>query len=423
MVRSYHIAPAAVLSALACFAALSARGQMIAGTQPNPPPQVCVNNVCASSPTSPPPPPTTSGSGKVKWNPGHYMASYGVVYGGGGSTSFMQWEMNDLNNQDAILGYRMQITWGAMEPTQGNYDFSAIDAVLANLKTAYNKPKRLVIMIWDYGQGALGKNDSRVFPTYIQQNPMYGASPVAGSYGWWGKNTNGASSGQYAPALYYPPVMDRFIALVQALGQHLDGDPNVEALFIQEDATVGQSALYAPVDGHYSDNAWLTQLERLLAAATAAFPHTSIIMGNTWLQRPAATISLEQWMAANRIAAGSADTLGQSAINTYGIGLLAWGLQTLVGVPQYGGTDLRPQMTSMMDVEQPDIDGGYYTQYNGPYAPLDVINALNQTYYASHAFWTRLVGSQYPAAAQWSALAATCAAHPLTHTAYPANYP
>ncbi len=337
----------------------------------------------------------------------------------------MQWEMSDLNNQDAILGYRMSITWGALEPTQGNYDFSVIDAVLAKLKTAYNKPKRLVIMLFDYGMSALGgQNDGAVIPTYILQNPIYGPSPVAGSYGWWGKNANGASTGQYAPALYYAPVMDRFIAMVQALGQHLDNDPYVEAILIQEDATVTQSASeLGSADPHYSDDAWLTQLKRLLSASTAAFPHTSVSMANSWMRSDADTIALQEWMAGNRIAAGSADTVGQSAIDTYGVGLLSWGLQAQIGVAQYGGIDLRPRMAAMMDVEEPDIDGTYFQSHGGPYAPLDVIHALNQTYHASHAFWTRLSGSQYPAAAQWPALAATCAANPLIHTAYPANYP
>ena len=279
-------------------------------------------------------------------------------------------------------------------------------------------------MLWDYGMGALNQGDSRVIPTYIQQDPTYGPSPVAGSYGWWGKNSNGASTGQYAPALYYPPVMDRFIAMVQALGQHLDGDPNVEAILIQEDATVTQSASeLGSADPHYSDDAWLAQLERLLSAATAAFPHTSVAMANSWMRSPTDTVALQEWMAANRIATGSADTLGQSAIDTYGVGLVSWGLQASFGVAQYGGIDLRPKMTAMMDVEEPDINSAYYQKHGGPFAPLDVIHALNQTYHASHAFWTRPVGSQYPAAAQWSALAATCAANPLTRTAYPANYP
>jgi hypothetical protein len=419
---SRHIARVAVLSVLAYFTTVSAQAQVTASARPNPPPQICVNGQCETTPvtTTPPPPPP---SGKIKWNPGHYMASYGTVYGGK-DTSFMKWEMNDLNNQDAILGYRMSITWGALEPTQGNYDFSAIDSTLATLKTAYNKPKHLVILLFDYGMGALGQNDGQVIPTYIQQNPIYGPSPVGGSYGWWGKTANGASTGQYAPALYYQPVMDRFIAMVQALGQHLDADPNVEAIIIQEDATVTQSASeLGTADPHYSDDAWLTQLKRLLSASTAAFPHTSVSMANSWMRAPADTVALEEWMASNRIAAGSADTVGQSAINTYGTGILSWGLQAHIGVGQYGGVDLRPKMAAMMDVEEPDMNGGYFASSGGPFAPLDVIHALNQTYYASHAFWTHLTGSPYPAAAQWPALAATCAANPLIHTSYPANYP
>ena len=136
---------AATLSVFACFLALSAHGQ----TRPNPPRQICVNGQCASTPVTTPPPSGAS-SGKIKWNPGHYMASYTVLFGGR-SASFVQTETDDLNNQDAIVGYRMLVTWAALEPTEGNYDFSAIDATLQRLKTAYNKPKHLVIMLWHYG--------------------------------------------------------------------------------------------------------------------------------------------------------------------------------------------------------------------------------------------------------------------------------
>ncbi len=417
-----QVGRAAVLGVLLCFAALAARGQTTASTRPNPPPQICVNGQCATTPAPGPPDPVVT-SGKIKWNPGHYMASNGVVYGGR-SSSFVQSEMDDLNNEDAILGYRMFITWGALEPTQGNYDFSVIDAALTRLKTAYNKPKRLVIMLWLYGQHALNPNSPAVFPVYVQQNPSYGASPVAGSYGWWGQNSNGVSTGQYAPALYYQPVMDRLIALVQALGQHLDGNPYFEGFFIQEDSAIPQAAVnLGSKDPHYSDDAWLTQLQRLLSASTTAFPHTNVILANSYFQQPADTVALEQWMASHRISAGSADSLGQSAIATYGTGILSWGVQAHIGAPQYGGIDYRPKMTVMMDVEQPDIDGGYFSKYGGPYTPTDIINAFNQTYHASHAFWTRLTGPNFAPAIQWTAVVAACAANPLTHTAYPANYP
>jgi hypothetical protein len=415
MNRRGPVATAALLSIFACFVALSAQSQ----TRPNPPPQICVNEQCATTPGSAPTPTPGPSSGKIKWNPGHYMASYGVVYGGG-STGFMQGEADDLNNQDAIVGYRMLIAWGALEPTEGNYDFSAIDSILKRLKTAYNKPKHLVIMLVDYGQHPFG-GGAGVVPRYIQQDPKYGASPVSGSYGWWGATSG--SSGTYAPALYYPPVMDRFIALVQALGQHLDNDPYVEAVFFQENATIVGAANTAPKDPHYSDNALLTQTERLLTAATGAFPHTSVIMANSWMAEPAATVALEQWMPGHRIAMGSADSFGQSAIDARGIQMLGWALRAYVGDSAYGGVDMRPTMTSMMDIESGDIDGDSFGYVGGPFTPVDIINALNKTYHASHAFWTRMTGSQTRTEAQWPNVAAACAAHPLTRTAYPANYP
>lgn len=394
-----------------------------AGTQPNAPSQICVNNQCTGGPIS------VSG-GSIKWNPGHYMASDGVM-SAGKPLSYIQSEMDDLNNQDNVLGYRAWFTWGALEPTQGNYDFSTVDAVLARLKTAYNKPKRLVIGLWMYGQHALGSNNGATLPLYIQQNSMYGASPVAGSYGWWGMNSNGQSTGMYAVALYNSAVMDRFIALVQALGQHLDNDPYFEALVIQEDASVAEAAsAFPPTDPNYSDSAWLTQLQRLLTAATAAFPHTNVVMQNSWFDRPPSGVALEQWMANNRIAAGSPDSWGQSSISKYGTSHLSDGIQTLLGVSQYGGsTDLRPRMAAMMEVQSPDMMGPYFSGYGGPWSPMDFIAAFNQTYHASHVFWTHLIGTEQmngagvPPAVKWSNLAPVLNANPLTNTAYPGNYP
>jgi hypothetical protein len=411
----------AVLLVASCIAGGSARAQTPQTSQPQPPPQLCVNARCETTPSLPTTPPQTGQA--IKWNPGHYMASYAILFPGD-SISKVQSEMDDLNNQDAILGYRILITWGALEPTPGNYDFSLIDAILARLKTQYNKPKRLVILLWTYSQGMHRNNKGSIIPQYIQADAKYGASPVAGSFGWWGQNSKGVSTGMYAPALYYPPVMDRFIGMVQALGKHLDGDPNVEALLIQENSTIAQAAAnLGSVDPHYGDNIWLTQQERLLSASTAAFPHTSVTMGNSYFVQPAPTVALEEWMAANRIAMGSADTLGQTAIDAHGTSILSDGIQAYLGVHPSTKVDLRPKMTAMMDVEGPDMYTPYFRQYGGPWTPLDLINDLNQTIHASHAFWTHLTGPDIPSEAQWPNLAATCAAHPLTRTAYPANYP
>lgn len=385
--------------------------------RPDPPPVVCVNNVC------------TEGSHTIKWNPGHYMAS-DTVLGPGDTLSKVQSEMDDINGWDQILGYRVFISWAALEPTQGAYDFTLLDAILNRLKTQYNKPKRMVVVVLPGTfSGEWSSKDASTVPMYIQTGSAYGASPVSGSYGWWGPNSNGASTGYYVAALYRQAVMDRFIALVQALGKHYDGEPYFEAFMVQEDSWMVGAWYIAP---DYSASGEVTQLERLMTAATAAFPHTSVVMENTWNGSVASSMSLESWMVANRVAPGNSDTLGETAFSKYNYGAsLAWGLQAYLGIANGSvtPTDLRPQARAMVDVEAPDIAGPYFSKYGGPFTPLDVVNALNQTYKASHAFWTHLVGTEtvfggsVPAAAKWSNLAATVSANPLTNTAYPANYP
>jgi hypothetical protein len=224
--------------------------------------------------------------------------------------------------------------------------------------------------------------------------------------------------------------MDRFIALIKALGAHYDGEPYFEALLIQENSWMIQAWANGAPD--FSVSGWTAQAERMLTAATAAFPHTSIVMENTWNGTVQSSYDLAQWMVANRIAPGSADVAGQTGFDSHNFtNALAWGLKAYCGMTDGSSTspDLRPRAHAMLDVESAEIAGPHMAQYGGPYTPLDVVTALNQTYKASHAFWTHLVGTEnvfggpVPAASKWSNLAATVSANPLTNTSYPANYP
>lgn len=413
--------------------------------QPNPPSQFCVNRNCTTVTASA----STGGTGAssssanstgpVKWNPGHYMASDTII-SAGDTISRVQSEMDDINGYDNILGYRVFISWGALEPSEGVYNFAVLDAILTRLETQYNKPKRMVLVILpgQFGGSMPASGSGYTIPSYLQTNSAYGASPVAGSYGWWGQNSSGASTGPYAAALWRPAVMDRMIALVQALGAHYDNNPYFEALMFQEDAWMMGLWLAAP---DFSATATVTQLERLLSASTAAFPHTSVVMENTWAGTTTSTENFELWMVNNRIAPGTADTVGQTAFNmgyaTSSLGL-AWGLQGYLGIvpagSSYTGGDLRLRSHAMLDVEGMDIAGPYFTAWgarNG-YEPLDIIDALNNTYQASHAFWTHFFGSEAEPGgtvksespwAVWSNLAPVINSNPLTHTDYPANYP
>jgi len=389
--------------------------------KPTPPKSLCVNDTCSSTPTGT--------AGPIKWNPGHYMASGAVLYAGS-TLSTVQAEMDDLNGWDKILGYRVFITWGALETAKGQYDFSLLDAILNRLKTHYDKPKRLVIALlpgrWG---GTMGDNDKRALPLYLQQSSEYGPSPVSGRYGWWGPNSGGKSTGAYSAALYRPAVMDRFIALVRALGAHYDNDPYFEAIMIQENSWIVGMWPGAP-DYSATSTAPLTQFKRLLTASTDAFPHTNVVMENTWLATVTPTIQLTQWMIANRIQPGTADVLGQSAFDNHNYSsALCWGLQAYLGIANGGipALDLRPQARAMVDVESAELSGNYFAKYGGPFTPLDIVNALNKTYKASHAFWAHFFGNEtsygtIPAAAKWKNLAATVSANPLTNTSYPPNY-
>ncbi|HEY6483220.1 MAG TPA: hypothetical protein VIY54_06815 [Steroidobacteraceae bacterium] len=421
---------AAVLGAmLSGVVAMQAR----ATSQPAAPPQLCVNNHCSSGSTA---------NGPIKWNPGHYMASNGVIYPGKTLANF-EAEMQDIGTFDNVVGYRVFITWGALEPAKGRYDFSVLDAMLALLKTRFNKPKHLVVALLpaSFG-GQLGNNDGKVVPVYLQQDSAYGPSPTPGMYGWWGASSHGVSSSAYSAALWRPAVMNRFIALLQAMGAHYNSDPNFEAVMFQEDSGPPGAATPkgAPQAPDYSSAAMVAQYEAMMTAATAAFPNTSFVMENTWGTNSVPdTENLEVWMVKNRIAPGSADTIGQSVFDKYGFNglFLNFGMQTYVGAgvagSNYTGGDLRLQAHAMMDVEADDLAGAYFGRWGGPFSALDVINALNQTYQASHAFWTRLIGtepvrgggtvnSEAPGA-RWSNLGPVINAHPLLHTDYPPNYP
>ncbi|HVO45944.1 MAG TPA: hypothetical protein VMT29_06370 [Steroidobacteraceae bacterium] len=396
---------------------------------PNPPPQVCIGSKCVNSQTS-----TPSKDGPIKWNPGHYMASNTVLQRGT-TMSRIQTEVDDLGPYDNIIGYRVFTTWGALEPTQGNYDFSVLDAILNRLKTQYRKPKHMVVVVLPgpFGSAPLGKNDTGTVPGYIQAGSQYGNSPVAGSYGWWGKNANGVSTGNFVAAIYRSSVMDRYIALMQALGAHYDGDQYFEGIMFQEGAWMLSVWSGAP---DYSESGFSTQLKRLLSATTAAFPHTNVIMENTWLTSVPGTRDLEAWMIANRIAPGSADSVGQSAFDNYSYATapqgLNWGLQAYLGIAN--GTsnpmpDQRPNAAAMLDVESFDTAGNYYARFGGPFDPADILAAMNKTYKASHVFWVHLYGAENvrgsapPAAAKWTNMAPMLNANPLARTAYPANYP
>lgn len=407
----------AVLGAMLLFGTAQAQT-----TQPNPPSQICVNSKCVT--TSAFLPSADPGTGtRIKWNPGHYMASNNNMHNGDPISST---ELHNLAPYPNIIGYRMFAYWQALQPTsQGVYDWGVIDRTLAAL-AAMRPPRHLVVAILpgivNFTPPLDGRAIRSALPTYILNDPTYGVSPVAGSYGWWGGTGNGNTA---VAALYRPAVMNEYIKLIQALGQRYDSNPLFEGVIFPETSwVIGASADNGAPD--YSDDSFSAEIVAWLKAATAAFPSTNIAVANTYLQYPTATQQLEQTIINGRGLPSTADTFGASLAGT--IAKLSWGIQAYAGSTAagstYSGPDYRPQTRFWADIQAPDL-GAYG---NKVYSPADILNGENQTYQSSHDFWTYLdAGSGVPPSGQWSGPGGLAQfinnpANALTHTAYPLNY-
>ena len=456
------------------FVAGGATVQAAAQRTPDPPKQLCIGSKCVATPAA------VTG-GKVKWHPGHYGASAGIALAGDSISKFLP-EMNEMLKDDWIVGYRLFISWAALDhgpvtftssvggatsgkltaatgdgnywtafsdgeyrtvtvkgtaaswsgalqsgagPSAHLYTTDMVDSVLSRLKSAYNKPKYLVLGLlpMSFAGGSKSAGDDGIVPLYITNSPQYGPSPDPSAYGWWGPPP-GATKGTYTAAVYRPSVAARYAELGTALGAKYNSDPNFEGIMDQEDSAVKDNArVFPPSDGTYSDDAYIAAMKSYLTVWLAAFPNTNVIVQNTWLAYPTSTQQFEAWMLANRIAPSGADASGQSFYNA-GHAYNSWGQAAYFGLvipgsTWTGGPDMRGVARAMMDVESGDIGSGTGGKINN--TPLDIIIALNQTVKASHAFWSRYMGGTNPPT--WALATATLRDNPLTNTGYPGNYP
>jgi hypothetical protein len=236
----------------------------------------------------------------------------------------------------------------------------------------------------------------------------------------------GTKVGAYGAALYRPAVAAQYALLGQALGAKYDSDPNFEAIMDQENsAVVGPANNFPPIDQSYSDEAYLAAQQSFLSAWVKAFPHTNVVSENTFMKGSTATQQFAAWLFANRIAPGTADVSGQSYYDK-GKPLNNWGLQAYAGqtanYSTFKGADLRGTVRPMVDVEGPDIGNASGVVLSA--TPLDLVNGLNQTLKASHAFWCHVPAGRGPTPApKWAEVTAVLKSNPLTNTGYPGNYP
>lgn len=189
-------------------------------------------------------------AGGVKWHPGHYI----LLYPNQKEPDNFYSAMRDLRGNPIFRGVMKLYFWNKLEPQYGVYDFSEIRADLTNLARIN---KQLVVAI----QGVSFVSNEKLVPSYLLTEKYEGGVyPIK-----TGKGFN--------IAYYNARVQDRLVALLTALGKEFDGNPNLEAIRLQETSPSRQD----PEWGRAHVTKYMAGMLKVAIATKAAFPHTVVI--------------------------------------------------------------------------------------------------------------------------------------------------
>ncbi|MBN1674726.1 MAG: fibronectin type III domain-containing protein [Kiritimatiellae bacterium] len=162
-----------------------------------------------------------------------------------------------IYDQPHIKGVKIHYFWAWLEPSEGVYDFSIIEANLAEL-ARHNK--RLVIEVtW---QGSYHMS-GLCAPQYV-----YDQDAV---FCWFGGD-------KCVAAMWRPWIAERYGKLLEALGQRFNDEPYVEGLMLGEETSLGS----CPAPDVTVENV-LAGLCSNFDAAKAAFPNKVIMQKSNYL--------------------------------------------------------------------------------------------------------------------------------------------
>jgi hypothetical protein len=286
----------------------------------------------------------TSGSATsviLKYHPGHYVA-------------LNDWDSQaDMINavKPGVRGIHKRYFWRDLEPTQGNYDFSAI---ASDLRIATDHGVQLIAMIVDKSF-----DSTKPTPDYL-----------------WGTDTVAVSPSGWVARRWEPFVISRLAALFQALGKRFDADPNFEGIAIQETA-LGISAATRYASG-YTPEKYRDALVQILWNARAALPTSQVFWYMNFLDGNSSYIGqIASAVAPARIAMGGPDILPDNAA-----------LQR-IAYPYYA--QFHTQMTLFCSAQYDSykalhIDTSYPTKY---WTMPELYAFAKNELYVNYLFWTR----------------------------------
>jgi hypothetical protein len=217
--------------------------------------------------------------------PGHYL-TLGTNNGRRG-TYYKQVNASNPNllTLPGIRGVQVRYPWSALESTQGTYTFGTVKqnyndnerTIRADLWRVRQNNSFLVIMVED--RTFDGTNP---MPAYMASNPQYVQYVT----------TAGGSGNGYTAVRWNSFVQTRFQALIQALGNAFDADPNWYAIAFQETA-IGMSGTQRDDTG-YTDVLYRDAIVNNLKKASDAFPTSRTFWYTNFFPTPAQDFRLEE---------------------------------------------------------------------------------------------------------------------------------
>lgn len=312
--------------------------------------------------------PTVTGvvaSGTKKWTPGQYIRADAQGYPSKDAQHYATYDK--ALPYSNIKGCEIPINWYRTNPSEGQYDWTYVDAHINRITENRTNGKKvlLVTQFQNFGSTVPSypyNGDDATLPNFILQA------------GWGATRT----SNGVMPKLDISGCMDAFILWLQAIGAKYDTDPYVD-LF-----TVGETS--SAYSGMNAAN-YATQWNRIPAVLAAAFPNTFTCISHNGLTSPTTSIALNALMVSNGVGLAVEDAAGfyGSEPAQYG----GWGYYAYAGVGtyddgdgngpiNYGFTDSR--LTSAVRAEQQVVRSNVVT--------LAQVNALmNNHWRNSHSVW------------------------------------
>lgn len=328
--------------------------------------------------------PSTGGGGTPgakKWHPGHYHKTQGP-WNATGYCATVTSQLTRATESTHLRGEWVAYAWGAIETTDGVYDWSCVDAHIAYLASVGK------YLIADLAYKAFSPSPGNIVPADLTSRVVTGT---------------GTQPVQIAP-IWEADVADRYIRFLEAFAARYDSNPTVELVQMSESAP---SFGGGNPSATYSTSALATQLKRVYSAAAAAFDQTVFAPMVNSLSNQAAGLIEHAYSLG--LGVGSPDAFTVSANGDLDAGSLI-----------FSGTQVAGQGTTVRDyrglipheVKGSDpVLGG--KDDNGP-----ATNLIDwaQTHDVTHMSW---ISSVTRTGNTWSAILSAIAADPLLFTACP----